>query len=120
MPSSGMLRRVFLVRTDVSEERSTSIIRVTRIGELGTTLAVTSNRRTVRVPGCLSRSNGFDSRRYQIFCVAVGMERGPLSLARINEELLERKEADPVLKTEINGRGGSATLTTRHPSIRKS
>jgi hypothetical protein len=43
MSSSGMLRRVFLVRTDVLEERSTSIIRVTRIGELGKTLAVTSN-----------------------------------------------------------------------------
>jgi hypothetical protein len=41
--SSGMLRRVTLVRTDVSEELSTSFIRVTRIGELGTTLAVTSN-----------------------------------------------------------------------------
>jgi hypothetical protein len=40
-----MLRRVALVRTGVSEERSVSIIRVTRIGELGTTLAVTSNRR---------------------------------------------------------------------------
>jgi hypothetical protein len=40
----GMLRRVALVRTDVSEESSASIIRVTRIGELGTTLAVTSNR----------------------------------------------------------------------------
>jgi hypothetical protein len=37
MPSSLMLRRVALVRTDVSEERSASIIRVTRIGELGTT-----------------------------------------------------------------------------------
>jgi hypothetical protein len=37
MPSSGMLRRVALVRTDVSEELSASIIRVTRIGELGTT-----------------------------------------------------------------------------------
>jgi hypothetical protein len=34
-----MLRRVALVRTDVSEEHSASIIRVTRIGELGTTLA---------------------------------------------------------------------------------
>jgi hypothetical protein len=43
MPSSGMLRRVALVRTDVSEELSASFIRVTRIGELGTTLAVTSN-----------------------------------------------------------------------------
>jgi hypothetical protein len=48
MASSGMLRRVALVRTDVSEELSASFIRVTRIGELGTTLAVTSNRRTLR------------------------------------------------------------------------
>jgi hypothetical protein len=35
MPSSGMLRRV-------SEERFASIIKVTRIGEVGTKLAVTS------------------------------------------------------------------------------
>jgi hypothetical protein len=34
MASSGMLRRVALVRTDVSEELSASIIRVTRICEL--------------------------------------------------------------------------------------
>jgi hypothetical protein len=32
-----MLRRVALVRTDVSEERGAPIIRVTRIGDLGTT-----------------------------------------------------------------------------------
>jgi hypothetical protein len=36
-----MLRLVDLVRTDVSEELSASFIRVTRIGELGKTLAVT-------------------------------------------------------------------------------
>jgi hypothetical protein len=35
MASSGMLRYVDLVGTDVSEELSASIIRVTRIGELG-------------------------------------------------------------------------------------
>jgi hypothetical protein len=43
MPSSEMLRRVALVRTDVLEEHIASIIKVTRIGELATTLAVTSN-----------------------------------------------------------------------------
>jgi hypothetical protein len=48
MVSSGMLRRVVLVRTDVSEEPSASYIRVTRIGELGRTQAATSNRRTLR------------------------------------------------------------------------
>jgi hypothetical protein len=66
MASSGMLRPLALIRTDFSEERSASIIRVTRTGELGTTLAVTSNRRTL------------------------------LSLVRINEELLERKVEAPV------------------------
>jgi hypothetical protein len=48
MASSGMLRRAALVTTDVSEEISPSFIWVTRIRELGTTLAVTSNRRTLR------------------------------------------------------------------------
>jgi hypothetical protein len=38
MPSFGMLRHVVLVRTDVSKECIASILRVTRIGELGTTL----------------------------------------------------------------------------------
>jgi hypothetical protein len=36
------------LRTDVSEELRASIISVTRIGELGTTLTVTSNRSTLR------------------------------------------------------------------------
>jgi hypothetical protein len=46
MVFSGMLRRVVLVRTDVLEEFSASLIMVTRIGEIGTPLAVTSNRNT--------------------------------------------------------------------------
>jgi hypothetical protein len=44
-----MLRRVALVKIDVSEERSASIIRLTRNVELRTTLATTSNHlRSVR------------------------------------------------------------------------
>jgi hypothetical protein len=43
-----LLRRVALVRTDVSEEPGASFIRVTKIGELGTTQAATSNQRTLR------------------------------------------------------------------------
>jgi hypothetical protein len=41
------MHRVALVIADVSEERIASVIRVIRIGELGTTLAVTSNGRTM-------------------------------------------------------------------------
>jgi hypothetical protein len=47
MVPSGLLRRVTLVRTDVSEEPGASFIRVTKIIELPTTKAATSNRRTL-------------------------------------------------------------------------
>jgi hypothetical protein len=43
MVSSGMLRRVARIITDVSEQLCASFIRGRRIGVLGTTLAVTSN-----------------------------------------------------------------------------
>jgi hypothetical protein len=66
MASSRLLRRVTVVRTDGSEERSASIIRVTRIGELGTTIAVTSNRRTLR---------GIDFVRFEVF-TALTMKNG--------------------------------------------
>jgi hypothetical protein len=47
MVYSGMLRRVALLITEVSEVHGAYFIRVTRIGELGTTQAATSNRRTL-------------------------------------------------------------------------
>jgi hypothetical protein len=47
MLSSRMLRHVALVRTDVSEELSASFIRVARIGDLGTTIGISSQRASV-------------------------------------------------------------------------
>jgi hypothetical protein len=73
MASSGMLRRVALLRTDASEELSASFIRVTRTGELGTTLAVTSNRRALRkvLPKLrfLQEPNGVTSQKTPFFIV---------------------------------------------------
>jgi hypothetical protein len=66
MASSGMLRRVALGRIDFSEELSASIIRVTRIGELGTTLVITSNRLTLRF---LQEPHGVTSHKTQFFIV---------------------------------------------------
>jgi hypothetical protein len=67
MVSSGMLRHVALVRTDVSEDLSASI-RVTRIGELGTTLAVNSvvPRSPIRV---LQEPHGVTSQKIPFFIV---------------------------------------------------
>jgi hypothetical protein len=45
-----MLRLVALVRTDVSEELGASFIRVTRIGELETTLAVSHGVTSQKTP----------------------------------------------------------------------
>jgi hypothetical protein len=77
MASSGMLYRVDLVRTDVSEALSASFIRVAGIGELGSTLAVTSNRRTPRglsgmesVIPCDVAGNPIDTAAN---CVAIGV-----------------------------------------------
>jgi hypothetical protein len=48
IPSSRMLRRVTIVRTYALEEFIATIIRATRIGELGAMLVVTSNRSMLR------------------------------------------------------------------------
>jgi hypothetical protein len=60
MVSSGMLRREALVRTDVSEETGASVIRVTRIGGLVKTQAVTrisSQRTRLLVAACVVPSS---------------------------------------------------------------
>jgi hypothetical protein len=85
MPSSGMLRHVALVRIDVSEERSDSVIRMTRIGELGTTIAVTSNRRMLRRISALVTSGSkfvlFLTTHYVMkMCELSGQPHGPAAL----------------------------------------
>jgi hypothetical protein len=78
MVSSGMLRRVALVRTDVSEELSVSFINVTRIGELGTTLAVASNRRTLRRNTSIVR---------RLLVTAIVVPRSPILVTLMKEAL---------------------------------
>jgi hypothetical protein len=75
MPSSGMLRHVAFVRTDVSEESIASIIRVTGICDLET-LAVTSNRRTKR--RFLQEPLGVTSRK-TAFSIAATMSRNNIN-----------------------------------------
>jgi hypothetical protein len=45
----------------------------------------------VTLSGYTPRGTGFDSGRDQIFWEAIGLERGPLSLVRISEEITEWK-----------------------------
>jgi hypothetical protein len=59
----------------------------------------------VRVPGYRSRDPGFDYWGYQIFWEVVGLERGPLSLVSIIEELLGRNSSGSGLENREYGRG---------------
>jgi hypothetical protein len=59
MPSFVMILRVALARTDVSEDRCASVIKVARTGKLGTALAVTSKLHVCakpRNPSCLRQT----------------------------------------------------------------
>jgi hypothetical protein len=71
MVSSGFLRRVARLRTKVSEESGASFIRVTKIGELGTTQAATSNRRTLRRNTKLTKPHGVTSQKTPFFIIYV-------------------------------------------------
>jgi hypothetical protein len=96
MASSGMLRCVVLVRPDVSEERSDSFIRVTGIAELGRTLAVTSNRRTLR----RNTEYEYETLRYGLmFCGTLTREwqrwQSPVALVQVNYRPILSSERAP-------------------------
>jgi hypothetical protein len=55
---------------------------------------------TDRLYGLMVRGSGFDSQPYQIFWEVGGLERGPLSLVRTTEELLEWKISGSGLETQ--------------------
>jgi hypothetical protein len=59
----------------------------------------------IRVSGYRSRGPGFNYRFYPIFCEVLGLERGPLSLLSITEELLGRNSSGCGLENREYGRG---------------
>jgi hypothetical protein len=75
----------------------------------------------VRVPGYRSRDPRFDSRHYQIFFLeVVGLERGPLSLVSITEELREWKCSGTGSRKQRLTAVGIRCSDQATPSIRKS
>jgi hypothetical protein len=102
MVSSGMLSRVDLVRTDVSEELSASFIRVTRIGELGTTLAVTSNRRTL----------------HQLLVTASVVPSSPILVILMKEALSSSETSVLTRATRLNIPEDSILHSHRHENLK--
>jgi hypothetical protein len=92
MASSAMFHRVALVRTDISEEPSASFIRVTRIGELGRTLTVISNRRTLR-------RNGFLRSVRRLIVTASIVPSSPILVTLMKEVLSSSKTSVPTRAT---------------------
>jgi hypothetical protein len=111
MVSSGLLRRVALVRTDVSEEPGASFIRVKTIGELGTTQAATLRSvRRLLVAACVVPSSPILSpwwRRRQV----------PPKRRFLQEPHGVTTQKTPFFKV-ISWL--PAALITRHPSTHKS
>jgi hypothetical protein len=74
----------------------------------------------VRFPGYRSRDPGFDFRRYQIFREVVDLKRGPLSIVRIIEELLEWKSSGSGARKSRLTAVGIRCADHATPFIRKS
>jgi hypothetical protein len=85
MPSAGMLRRVSLVITDLSEEHSASVIRVT-VGELG------KNLRSRNVPSsAILDTLMMETLRSSKACVLTTATRSPILVTLMMEALHSSK-----------------------------
>jgi hypothetical protein len=73
----------------------------------------------VRVPGYRFRGPAFDSQRHQIFWEIVGLERGPLSLVTVTEELLEWKSSGSGFRKSRLSAVGICCADHATPSISK-
>jgi hypothetical protein len=87
---------------------------ITTKAQYHSSLAVQSNGAIQELPVPLSGRVFFTLSCVTAFREVVGLERGPLSLVSIFEELLERKNSGSGLENPDYGRRGSAALTTRH------
>jgi hypothetical protein len=74
----------------------------------------------IRVSGYRYRGPVFDPWRYQIFCVVLGLERGPLSLVRSIEELLEQNSSGSRSRKQRLTAMGIRCADHVTPSTRKS
>jgi hypothetical protein len=113
-----MLRRVALVRTDVSDEPSTSFIRVTRISELGTMLVLTSSRHTLRrnISSILHSHRRENVKSYMTLGAVCG---ATLKLTELYEAHSGGGGGQEVSSANFQWHGDSYTWTTRGaPSFR--